>query len=101
MSKNPLDIATSIETIHEFLGDQKDLKAYESNKFMLRAVEQELEIIREATNLLLKISDARKTVNLRNWAIHAYDNVEDIIIWGIISNDLPLLHQQVKKLTDF
>lgn len=99
-----LDIATSIDTINEFLGDQRDFKIYESNKLLRRAVERELEIIGEATNRLLKIkpdieiNEARRIVNLRNWVIHAYDNVDNIIIWGIISKDLPLLHQQVKKL---
>jgi len=106
VKKYLLDIVTSIETIHEFLGDQRDFKTYESNKLLRRAVERELEIIGEATNRLLKIqpdieiTDARRIVNLRNWVIHAYDNVDDIIIWGIISKDLPPLYDQVKKLID-
>ncbi len=101
-----LDISTSIESINEYLGEKRNIKFYETNKLIRRAVERELEIIGEATNNLLKIdpnidiSDARRIVNLRNWVIHAYDNVDNVIIWGIIHKDLPLLQIQVSKLLD-
>jgi len=77
---------------------------YKSDKLIRRAVERELEIIGEATNKLLKIepginiSNARRIVNLRNWVIHAYDNVDDTVIWGVIDKDLPLLKKQVNIL---
>ncbi|UCS92162.1 hypothetical protein KZP23_15790 [Echinicola marina] len=45
VKKYLLDIATSIETINELLGDQRDFKAYESNKLLRRAVERELNYI--------------------------------------------------------
>jgi uncharacterized protein with HEPN domain len=101
-----LDISTSIESINDFIGDDKNFNAYESNKLVRRAVERELEIIVEATNRILKIdsnidiSDARRIVNLRNWVIHSYDNVDNILIWGIILKDLPLLKTQVDRLLD-
>jgi uncharacterized protein with HEPN domain len=63
-----------------------------------------LEIIGEATNRIIKvdptidISNARRVVNLRNWVIHSYDNVDNVIIWGIIDKDLPLLKKQVSGL---
>ncbi len=100
------DISNSIESIYEYLGEERNFNNYESNKLLRRAVERELEIIGEAVNRLLKldsnidISDARRIVNLRNWVIHAYDNVDNIIIWGIINKDLPLLEKQVKKLLE-
>lgn len=101
-----LDISTSINSIYEYLGEKRDFNSYESNKLIRRAVERELEIIGEATNNLLKIdsnidiSNARRIVNLRNWVIHAYDNVDNVIIWGIIDKDLPLLQNQVSKLLE-
>jgi len=101
-----LDISTSIESINDFIGDDKNFNAYESNKLVRRDVERELEIIGEATNRILKIdsiidiSDARRIVNLRNWVIHSYDNVDNILIWGIILKDLPLLKTQVDRLLD-
>jgi uncharacterized protein with HEPN domain len=69
-----------------------------------RGIERELEIIGEATNRILKIdpnvaiSDSRRIVDLRNWVIHGYDKVDDVIIWGILSRDIPLLKKQVNKL---
>lgn len=99
-----LDISTSIDSIHEYLGDKQNFNAYESNKQLRRAVERELEIIGEATNRIIKInpkvdiSNARRIVSLRNWVIHAYDNVDNVIIWGIIDKNLPLLKAQVTEL---
>lgn len=98
------DISNSIDSIHEYLGEQRNFKLYESNKLLRRAVERELEIIGEAVNRILKvdteidISNSRRIVNLRNWVIHAYDNVDNVIIWGIIDKDLPLLKKQVMDL---
>jgi uncharacterized protein with HEPN domain len=46
----------------------------------------------------IDISDSRRIVNLRNLVIHAYDSVDNVIIWGIIDNDLPLLRNQVSEL---
>jgi|TARA_R110002096_G_scaffold258028_1_gene451635 uncharacterized protein with HEPN domain len=99
-----LDISTSIDSIYEYLGNQRTFNAYESNKLLRRAVERELEIIGEATNRIIKInpkvdiSNAKRIVSLRNWVIHAYDNVDNVIIWGIIDKDLPLLKAQVAEL---
>jgi len=99
-----LDISNSIDSINEYLGEERNFKKYESNKLLRRAVERELEIIGEAINRILKvdpeieISNSRRIVNLRNWVIHSYDNVDNVIIWGIIDKDLPLLKKQVADL---
>lgn len=98
------DIQTSIDSINEFLGDNRDFNFYLSSKLLRRAVERQLEIIGEALNRLLKldsdinIDNARKIVDLRNWVIHGYDKIDDVIIWGIISNHLPKLKTQVDGL---
>ncbi len=104
IQKYLFDIQTAIDSIYEYIGDKKDFYHYQENKLLRRAVERELEIIGEAANKLLQlepsiaINDARKIVDLRNWVIHGYDKVDDIIIWGIISKHLPLLKQQVDQL---
>lgn len=96
----------SIGSIYDYLGDKRDFNEYKSNKLLRRAIERELEIIGEATNRVLKlddnieISDARRIVDLRNWVIHGYDRVDDVIVWGIISRDVPKLKEQVDKLLD-
>lgn len=110
MKKEPrkylLDILISIESIEEYVGERKDFYQYQSNKQLKRAVEREIEIIGEAMNLLLKISPdikvehARKIVDTRNWVIHSYDNVDDYIIWGIVTLHLPKLKSEVAQLLD-
>lgn len=101
-----LDIQVSINSIHDYLGVKRDFNEYKSNKLLRRGIERELEIIGEATSRILKIdekieiSDSRRIVDLRNWVIHGYDKVDDVIIWGIISRDIPKLKDQVDKLID-
>jgi len=98
------DILESINSIDDYLGESKDFKYYLADKKLRRAVERELEIIGEATKRILlidpeiAISDARRIVNLRNFVIHGYDRLDDTIIWGIVSRDVPKLKVQVEKL---
>ena len=96
------DIKTSIDSINDYLGDKRDFNTYKSNKLLKRGIERELEIIGEAAGRILKIDttiaidDARKIVDMRNWVIHGYDIIDDIVIWGIISKQIPILKKQVE-----
>ena len=104
LKKYLYDIQQSIDSIYEYLGEKRDFFEYERNKQLRRAVERELEIIGEAVNHLLAldenipIDNARRIVDLRNFVIHGYDKVDNVIIWGVISRDLPKLKQQVDRL---
>ncbi len=104
IQKYLFDILLSINSIEDYLGNTRNFNIYLTNKQLRRAVERELEIIGEAANRILQLSpnfpldDARKIVDLRNWVIHGYDKVDDVIIWGIISNHLPRLKMQVEGL---
>lgn len=98
------DIFTAIESIDFHIGKKKIFNEYINNKTIRRAVERELEIIGEATGRLLKlnpdinISYARVIVDLRNKVIHAYDEVNHMVLWKIIIKDLPVLKSEVSKL---
>ena len=98
------DIQISINSIFDYLGENHDFNHYKANKLLRRGVERELEIIGEATKRILKIdenialSNVKRIVSLRNWVIHGYDKVDDTIIWGIISRDVPLLKTEVEQL---
>ena len=98
------DILVSANSIFDYLGEKRDFIAYGNNKLLRRAVEREFEIIGEATNRILKIDkdfpikNANRIISLRNYVIHGYDKVDDIIIWGIISRDLPKLKIEVEIL---
>jgi uncharacterized protein with HEPN domain len=45
-----------------------------------------------------KIENARKIVDTRNWIIHAYDTVDDVVIWNIVANHLPKLKDEIDNL---
>jgi uncharacterized protein with HEPN domain len=104
IQKYLFDIQSSIDSINDYLGGKRDFNHYQNNKLLRRGIERELEIIGEAANRILKmdsnikIENARKIVDLRNWVIHGYDKIDDVIIWGIISKQLPLLKIQVDEL---
>jgi uncharacterized protein with HEPN domain len=100
------DIKISIDSIYEYLGERRDFFKYQNNKLLRRAVEREIEIIGEAMSKLNKISpelhieNARQIIDTRNWVIHGYDKVDDVIIWGIISNHLPKLKKEIEFLLE-
>ena len=97
------DILTSIDSIFDYLGDERNFFKYQENKLLRRGIEREIEIIGEAFSRILKIepeigiSNARKIVDTRNWVIHGYDKVDEVVIWGIITGSLPQLKSEVEK----
>jgi uncharacterized protein with HEPN domain len=104
IEKYLFDIQTSINSINEYLGSKKDFNEYENNKLLRRGIEREIEIIGEAANRIfkidstIKIDNVRKIIDLRNWVIHGYDKIDNVVIWGIICKQLPLLKNQIDEL---
>jgi uncharacterized protein with HEPN domain len=98
------DINVSIDSIGEYLNHKYDFNIYLESKLLRRGVERELGIIGEAISKLLKvdpnikISNPRRIIDLRNWVIHGYDSVDDVIIWGIVTRDIPVLKAEIEKL---
>lgn len=103
------DIQIAINEIEDFMKESSnDFHEYEQNIMLKRAIERNLEIIGEATNRVIKadssfkkkIAGAEKIVALRNYVIHAYDNVSDENIWAILKNHLPKLKPDVDSLIE-
>lgn len=96
------DILTSINAVNEYLGEKRNFFEYQNNKLLRRGVEREIEIMGEAMNRALrldpnlKIENARQIVDTRNWVIHGYDKVDDVVIWGIVSKHLPNLKKEIE-----
>lgn len=97
------DISTSIELIEDFI---KDLKSFNDNQRDLKtkgAVERHLGIIGEAVNKFLRESKMNELVNasqiisLRSRLIHSYDNVDDSIIWSIVTRHLKRLKDEIAR----
>ena len=65
------------------------------------AVERQLGIIGEAINKFdaihpeISLENARKIVGFRNRIIHAYDSIDNSIIWVIVKRHLEPLHKGV------
>ena len=97
------DIINSIELIENFTKDLKSFAEYEKDLKTKGAVERHLGIIGEAVNKFLKESEtndlknASQIISLRNRLIHSYDNVDDSIIWSILTRHLRPLEDEVKK----
>ena len=99
------DILVSISAIEDFVLD-KDFDHYQNNRMLRSAVERELGIIGEAVNRIGKsdptmvISNSRRIIDARNFVIHSYDKVDDIIIWNIIERNLPALKKEVESISN-
>jgi uncharacterized protein with HEPN domain len=98
------DIKESIDSIGEYLDNKYDFNIYLENKLLRRGIERELGIIGEAVSKLIKIdnkiniSSSGRIIDLRNWVIHGYDKVDDVIIWGVIIRDIPILKNEIEIL---
>ena len=79
---------------------------YLNDELLRAAVERELEIIGEALNRLFKsvpdladqISERRAIIQFRNVLAHAYDIVDDKLVWGIVEVKLPILIAQLELM---
>jgi uncharacterized protein with HEPN domain len=98
------DISESIDSIENYLGDNRSFDIYLSNKMLRRAIEREFEIIGEAMTRIeriepdIEISSKKQIINMRNRVIHGYDKIDNEIIWGTIVRHLPTLKKEVSLL---
>ncbi|RLD60990.1 MAG: hypothetical protein DRI95_14730 [Bacteroidetes bacterium] len=98
------DMIEAINSINDYIGTPRQFIDYENNKQLRRSVEREIEIIGEAVNRIkkempeLEIINSKQINATRNRVAHAYDAVDNAIIWGIVINHLPGLKQEVEQL---
>jgi uncharacterized protein with HEPN domain len=96
------DILYAIELIEEFVSEINSYSEYSDDKKTCSAVERQLGIIGEAVNKFDKINPKERLENtaqiigLRNRIIHAYDSINDAVIWAIIKKHLSALKEEVK-----
>jgi len=98
------DIVTSIDLIAAFTQEINSFSEYQKDLKTKSAVERHLAIIGEAVNKFLKESTNNqleygfKIISLRNRLIHSYDNIDDSIIWSVLTRHLSPLKEEVNKL---
>lgn len=95
-----------IEAIERILNYTKgcDYDMFVSNSMMFYAVLMNISIIGEAANMLTE--DFRNSHpdkpwklvrGMRNYLVHDYCNVDDIVVWDVVTNDLPILKNQIEQ----
>lgn len=98
------DILMAIELIEEFIVDDKDFTLYDNDRKTQSAVERQLAIIGEALNQFkklepeIKIENDKQIISFRNRLVHAYDSLDNSMIWVIISRHLLPLKIEIQKL---
>ena len=98
------DILMAIELINEFIADDIDFNMYEKDRKTQSAVERQLLIIGEALNKFKKlepqinIENDKQIVNFRNRLVHAYDSLDNSIIWAIVKRHLKPLQSEIQNL---
>lgn len=99
------DIRCAADLVLEFTS-ARSLDDYSADALLRSGTERQFEVIGEALNRLLRtdegtaerISDLRRIIAFRNILIHGYDVVDDRVVWDIIRQHLPLLHQEILSL---
>ena len=98
------DILMSIDLIEQFTVDIADFNSYQIDLKTQSAVERQLSIIGEALNQLRKvetdliIENDIQIIGFRNRLIHAYDSIDNSIVWVIINRHLPKLKEEIHTL---
>ena len=100
-------IQQAIERIHRYTEDMDEV-AFLEYEMAQDAVIRNIEIVGEASNNITKCDPdfaARHDeipwaviYAMRNRVSHAYHKVDLEIVWNMLQNDLPLLHQQIINL---
>ena len=99
------DILMAIELIEEFIVDDKDFTLYDQDRKTQSAVERQLAIIGEALNQFkklepqFKIENDKQIISFRNRLVHAYDSLDNSMIWVIICRHLTPLKIEIQNLT--
>ncbi|MBK0369665.1 HepT-like ribonuclease domain-containing protein [Flavobacterium agrisoli] len=98
------DVLMAIHLIREFTVDITDFSMYEKDLKTQSAVERQLVIIGEALNKLRKnefeinIENDKKIIGFRNRLVHAYDSIDNAIVWAIINRHLKNLQNEIESL---
>jgi uncharacterized protein with HEPN domain len=98
------DVLIAIDLIREFTIDISDFNIYDKDRKTQSAVERQLVIIGEALNKLRQIDpeiiieNDKQIIGFRNRLVHAYDSIDNSIVWAIINRHLENLKVEIENL---
>ena len=83
-----------------------DEAVYAGSDLLHSGVERKFEIIGEALNqlsqshpaLATRVPQCAQVIAFRNQLIHGYALIDHATVWGVITNDLPVLHAALAEL---
>jgi uncharacterized protein with HEPN domain len=87
------DVLIAIQLIREFTFEITDFNVYDKDRKTQSAVERQLVIIGEALNRLRQIESEivlkndNQIIGFRNRLVHAYDSIDNSIVWAIINRN--------------
>ena len=101
------DIQQATELAVQFT-KAKEYADYQRDPMLRLAVERTFSIMGEAllqlsrvdAALAARISGFRKIISFSNSLVHAYAQIDDRIVWGIVQTELPALSLEVAALMD-
>ena len=84
----------------------RTLDDFLTDEMLQSAVERQSEIIGEALNQALdfhpslsdRITNIKRIISFRNRLIHGYASVSPQIVWGIVTNDVPILLDEIRTI---
>ena len=94
----------AINLIREFTIDITDFNTYDKDRKTQSAVERQLVIIGEALNKLrliesgIVIENDKQIIGFRNRLVHAYDSIDNSIVWAILNRHLENLKIEIENL---
>ena len=99
------DILRAAELIIEFCAGKK-LADYLDDSLLRSAVERQFQIIGDALGQLSRhdpetansVPELRRIVAFRNILVHGCADVDDELVWGVISTSLPALKDHARRL---
>src|SRR5690606_1424938 len=97
------DILIAIDLIEKFVQDTPDFNAYDTDLKTQSAVERQLVLIGEALNKLKKaepdiiIQNDQKIIAFRNRLVHAYDDINNAIVWMVLQTHLNNLKKELEN----
>ncbi len=96
-------ILSAIDRIIRYTSDKSydDLVA---DDMMYYAVVKNIEIIGEAANMLTMDFQAahsetpwKMVKGMRNYIVHEYFQIDDIVVWDVVKNNIPVLREQITR----
>ena len=93
----------AINLIREFTIDITDFHTYDKDRKTQSAVERQLVIIGEALNKLrliesgFVIENDKQIIGFRNRLVHAYDSIDNSIVWAILNRHLEKLKIEIEN----